>query len=251
MAARGEGGQEEGHAERKGLSPAAEDPVRARLRALVAARGEDFSGLSRLIGRNPSYIQQFLTRGTPRRLAEEDRRRLATHFGVDEAELGAPAPAASSGPPGHRLLPAGADSAADAHFGPRDWLLIPFLGRTGAPMEDEPHDAIAFAAGFLRALGAGRTGALAAVRVEGDTMAPTLLPGDQLLLDADALHPLRDGLHVLRIDGALAARRVAIHPVTHRLTLLSDNSAYPACPDCAPAALHFIGRVVWIGRTLP
>ncbi|MFA9200485.1 MAG: DUF72 domain-containing protein, partial [Cypionkella sp.] len=34
--------------------------------------------------RNPTYIQQFIKRGVPRRLSEEDRRRLAAHFGVGE-----------------------------------------------------------------------------------------------------------------------------------------------------------------------
>lgn len=45
---------------------------RAALERLIEERGEDYAGLSRLIGRNPAYVQQFIKRGTPRRLAEED-----------------------------------------------------------------------------------------------------------------------------------------------------------------------------------
>src|SRR3954454_18231006 len=67
------------------------DP-RAALAALIEARGEDYAGLSRLIGRNSAYIQQFIKRGTPRRLAEQDRRRLAAYFGVEESLLGGPEP---------------------------------------------------------------------------------------------------------------------------------------------------------------
>ena len=66
-----------------------ENSPRARLAELIAERREDMAGLSRLLGRNPAYIQQYLRRGTPRRLHEEDRRSLARYFNVDERELGA------------------------------------------------------------------------------------------------------------------------------------------------------------------
>jgi len=52
----------------------AEADGRAALARLITERGEDYAGLSRLIGRNAAYIQQFIKRGTPRRLAEPDRR---------------------------------------------------------------------------------------------------------------------------------------------------------------------------------
>ena len=68
----------------------AETDGRTALARLIGERGEDYAGLSRLIGRNAAYIQQFIKRGTPRRLAEADRRILARYFGVAEAMLGAP-----------------------------------------------------------------------------------------------------------------------------------------------------------------
>ena len=52
------------------------DP-RSVLERLCAERGEDFAGLSRMLGRNPAYIQQFVRRGVPKRLKEEERRKLA------------------------------------------------------------------------------------------------------------------------------------------------------------------------------
>ncbi|WP_288409432.1 hypothetical protein [uncultured Sphingomonas sp.] len=63
--------------------------VRATLVALAADRGESLSALSRLIGRNVAYLQQFVHRGTPERLDEADRLVLAQHFRVDERRLGA------------------------------------------------------------------------------------------------------------------------------------------------------------------
>ena len=50
---------------------------RAALERLIRERGEAYAGLSRLIGKNPSYIQQFIKRGSPKKLEEQDRQRLA------------------------------------------------------------------------------------------------------------------------------------------------------------------------------
>ncbi len=47
--------------------------IRKRLDELIATRGEDYASLSRRLGRNPTYIQQFVKRGVPRRLSETDR----------------------------------------------------------------------------------------------------------------------------------------------------------------------------------
>src|SRR5580765_6908865 len=65
--------------------------ARLILERLCAERGEDFAGLSRMLGRNPAYIQQFVRRGVPKRLKEEERRKLARYFSVPEALLGGPA----------------------------------------------------------------------------------------------------------------------------------------------------------------
>jgi len=68
----------------------AETDGRVALARLIDERGEDYAGLSRLLGRNAAYIQQFIKRGSPRRLAESDRRILARYFGVEEALLELP-----------------------------------------------------------------------------------------------------------------------------------------------------------------
>ena len=60
------------------------------LQRLCLERGEDFASLSRLLGRNAAYVHQYLNRGSPKRLAERDRRLLAEYFGIDEVVLGAP-----------------------------------------------------------------------------------------------------------------------------------------------------------------
>src|SRR5262245_15838168 len=63
------------------------DP-RQVLERLCVERRENFASLSRLIGRNDAYIQQYLRKGTPRTLKERERRTLARYFKVPESMLG-------------------------------------------------------------------------------------------------------------------------------------------------------------------
>src|SRR6478752_2465271 len=65
--------------------------ARLILERLCAERGEVFAGFSRMLVRNPAYIQQFVRRGVPKRLKEEERRKLARYFSISEALLGGPA----------------------------------------------------------------------------------------------------------------------------------------------------------------
>lgn len=63
--------------------------VRATVERLARERGETLSALSRIIGRNDAYLQQFVKRGSPRRLPEDARMRLAIVLNIDERQLGA------------------------------------------------------------------------------------------------------------------------------------------------------------------
>ena len=75
----------------------------------------------------------------------------------------------------------------------------------------------AFDERWLKALTASAPANLSIVRVEGDSMAPTLNAGDDILVDlGDCAERLRDGIYVLRIDDALVVKRLALNPVGRR-----------------------------------
>jgi transcriptional regulator with XRE-family HTH domain len=63
------------------------DAVRRRIRALVKREGTSLAEVSRAIGRNHAYLQQFVRRGTPKALPEDARHALARFFEIDESEL--------------------------------------------------------------------------------------------------------------------------------------------------------------------
>jgi phage repressor protein C with HTH and peptisase S24 domain len=82
-------------------------------------------------------------------------------------------------------------------------------------------------------------------------MTPTLNQGDDILVDrGDAAERLRDGIYVLRLDGALLVKRLSLHPVTRRISIRSDNLAYPAWEAARADDLAIIGRVIWVGRRI-
>ncbi|HEY0012917.1 MAG TPA: S24 family peptidase [Allosphingosinicella sp.] len=212
-----------------------ETGARAALARLIEEQGADYSSLSRMLGRNPAYIQQYIKRGTPRRLAEEDRRLLARYFGVAEEALGGPAPA----PVPNAGLVRVARLEVGASAGP---------GSLAGDERARGH--IAFDPAWLRRM-ASDPRRLSLIRVEGDSMVPTLADGDEILVDrGDAGERLRDGIYVLRIEDALVVKRVAPHPAGRTLTIRSDNEAYPSWLDCDPASVEIVGRVVWVGRRL-
>jgi phage repressor protein C with HTH and peptisase S24 domain len=209
--------------------------ARDTLEELVRERGEDYTSLSRLLGRNAAYIQQFIRRGVPKKLDEDDRGKLARYFGIDESLLGAP--------PAARLPVAANDLVAV----PR--LAVRASAGPGALTDGEAEAGrLGFDAKFLRRLTADPK-SVSVIRVEGDSMVPTLADGDDILVDRSAA-PLRDGIYVLRIDGALNVKRLAINPTPGHVAIHSDNPAYPSWPDCELAAIDVIGRVVWVGRRL-
>jgi phage repressor protein C with HTH and peptisase S24 domain len=205
---------------------------RARLLHLSAERGVSLSQLSALIGRNASYLQQFVRKGSPRKLEEGDRRTLARYLGVDESELGAPEEKSFT-PVGK--VPRG------------EWVDVPRLalgasaGPGAMPVEEQPIGAFRFSSRWLRGQGFDPA-MLSAIVVAGDSMEPTLRDGDEILVDRSH-RPLRDGIHVVRVDDALLVKRID----TGRpgvVALISDNSSYRPL-ELPPTEVQVIGRVVW------
>ncbi len=205
---------------------------RRKLLELAERQGASLAQLSALIGRNPAYLQQFVHRGSPRKLDEEDRSILARFFGVDEAEL--------------------RESEEKSQIGAKtrsssDWVDLPrlSLGASAGPgaiaAEELPIGALRFCARWLRKQGLDPA-QLSAIAVAGDSMEPVLRDGDEILVDRTP-RPLRDGVHVVRVGDALLVKRIDASR-GGMLALISDNPAYR--PMEVPAnEVEVIGKVVW------
>lgn len=210
------------------------DP-RRKLLDLAGDRGVSLAQLSGLIGRNASYLQQFVRKGSPRKLEENDRRTLAHFFDVAESQLGAAEENSSMQAGLAGKMPRG------------DWLDVPrlALGASAGPGalagEEQPIGAFRFAARWLRAQGLDPA-QLSAIAVAGDSMEPTLRDGDEILVDRTP-RAWRDGIHVVRVDDAVLVKRLDLAR-PGAIALVSDNPAYRPL-ELAPGDVEVIGRVVW------
>lgn len=63
------------------------DEIRRKISRLINERGLNYAQVSLKLGKNIAYIQQFIKNGSPRRLGEVERRKLAQLLNVDEQEL--------------------------------------------------------------------------------------------------------------------------------------------------------------------
>lgn len=213
------------------------DVVRARLLRLAEERGVSLASLSRMIGKNASYLQQFVRKGSPRKLEEQDRATLARFFGVDEVALERPKDNSSDGGG------TGTDLSRE-YFVDIPRLAIGASAGPGRVVENEAaFDAIGFSPRWLRAMGF-QPRLLATLAVSGDSMEPALRDGDEILVDR-SVRPLRDGIHLVRLGDVLLVKRIdTTRPDV--LTLISDNISYPPI-ECSPQDVQVIGRVVWKG----
>jgi phage repressor protein C with HTH and peptisase S24 domain len=204
---------------------------RARLLRLASENRVSLASLSAMIGRNSSYLQQYITRGSPRKLEEQDRRKLAEFFGVGESELGAP------------------EEKSFEKVSRGDWVEVPRLpleasaGPGALSAEEAPFDTFRFSARWLREQGLA-PGQLAAIRVLGDSMDPLLRDGDEILVDRTP-RAFREGVHVVRLGDALHVKLIQAIP-PDRLRLISKNPAYEPV-EVAMADVDVVGRVVWKG----
>lgn len=202
-----------------------DDEIRTAITRLAERRGASLSELSRILGRNPAYMQQFIERGSPRRLAERDRATLARYLGVAESSLG--------GPVERQLVPIPRIDAA-ASAGP------------GGLVEDDHDDgALCIDAALLRQLRV-RADRVSMIAVAGDSMVPTLADGDTILVDRGDRRGVSGAIHVVRHDGVLLVKRLARVP--GGVELVSDNPDFP--PIAVSGTPDIIGRVVWLSRAL-
>ncbi len=144
-----------------------------------------------------------------------------------------------------------------AHIPLHDALLAAGAGACNGT--EEVIDHLAFRRDWLQRIGVSASAARLA-RVQGDSMQPSLWPGDMILIDTGTDDPptrgrdprdqRRSPIYALIDNGEARVKRIE-RPTPDLMMLLSDN------PDYAPElrqgadmkAIQIIGKVVWWGHT--
>jgi len=193
------------------------------LDGLISERGETYASISRLLGRNSAYIQQFIKRGSPARLDQSDIALLALHFDVPKEVLGG------------KEWPT---------VGQRSIIKVPLLNGTGNDSRSQWRLVDAAWLGRL----CDQPASVAILPIVGEAMEPTLCNGDEVMISrVRTQESVREGLYAIRGSSEIFVRRIAIDPTKNRLTVLTDHPAYPSWQGIQRKGVDIVGRVIWIG----
>ncbi|MXO63696.1 S24 family peptidase [Qipengyuania oceanensis] len=198
--------------------------ARQALDDLIREREETYAAVSRLLGRNTAYIQQYIKRGTPARLDQSDIAQLALHFDVPAKLLG------------------GKESPSTPR---RSVITVPVIEAKGLEIARERSRIVDEA--WLKRL-CNRPAGLAILPIAGEAMQPTLQNGDEVIIQRLRSHDaLQDGLYAVRGSSETFVRRIALDPTKNRISVLTDHPAYPSWNGVQRKAINVVGRVIWIG----
>lgn len=107
---------------------------------------------------------------------------------------------------------------------------------------------IAFPPSYIEKLTKSSPRNLAIISVKGDSMVPTLMDDDVVMIDVSKRSVDFDGLFVFRFGEALHIKRVTRASKQGRILAISDNRALYDPIEYDIADVDVIGRVIWYGR---
>jgi phage repressor protein C with HTH and peptisase S24 domain len=212
--------------------------------------------LSRRCHKNHAYFQQFINRGIPAELPEKVRRAAAGVLGIREAELHA-----DDGP---ERIPIDQFEASDhvAAVAEREHhedqvqeidvragmggggLVTHEVRRHGDAADPVKAETWSFPSEFMRQELRVPAARLIVIETQGDSMTPTILPGERVLVDTGHQVPSPDGIYALRDRfGAIVVKRLQSHRREARITIISDNPHHPA-EEVGLDEIAIVGRVI-------
>ena len=124
-------------------------------------------------------------------------------------------------------------------------------GLTATENTSYPVEKVLFSGDFIRNKLRRKPEHLALIECAGDSMEPTLLNGDELLVDTSPTNLRHGSIYILRVGGALLAKRVQPR-LDGTVMILSDNPRYPPeiITPSEATPLDVIGEVLWRSGTL-
>ena len=236
------------------------DPVRRRLLRLLDESRTTMRTASQLLDRNDSYLHQFIHRGTPKVLAQDDREALAEHLGCSPDLLrhgrgfGRRARSRSKS----KAAPAPGPLPPSPYAAPRGYSAVPEIDARASAGPGAWNDEFEEAAGMwlfadplIRHEFRARPEDLRMITVDGDSMEPAISSGDRILIDVSLKVPVPPGIFVIWDGMGLVAKRIEHVPQSEppRFVLKSLNPDYDSYERLAEE-IRIVGRAVWASRRL-
>lgn len=219
------------------------DDYRKKLLSLFSQSDYDLKSASIALGKNHSYLYQHIHKGSPRKLDGDDRRKLAMLLKANERDL------LQAGEVLTDIKPIPIMDESEEGFTKVPVYDVACSAGNGVVVDSEHvlyH--LSFRTQWLKSISSAPIDKMAVIRVEGDSMQPTLSHDDTVLIDMTQTYPRGDGIYVVVYDGMLLVKRVRIDPVRSVAEILSDNPCYSPVTGLVPDQIKVAGRVIWLGR---
>lgn len=224
------------------------DKLRVRLGTAMEQRGANAKGLAKSAGLGETVVRDIMKANT-KDIQLGTIEKLARALDVPISFL---VPGDATGAQLRPVMKSDHPPIISAHAGDGAIALrhvdISYAMGAGSNFEDYPDEMpVLFDPGFLRSLTQAPPEMLFVAEGDGDSMFPTMINGDQVIIDRTQRHlTMQDRIWALSVHGAAMIKRLrTIGP--NRVRIMSDNTTIP--PDEVDADDVFIaGRVIWIGR---
>lgn len=191
--------------------------IRKRLEKYILDSGHTFREISLKIGRKDSYIQQYIKYGFPKRLNEMDRKKVCALLAIDESEMiddELRQYGVKTRILGKNDVKAEEFTVVDiCHFSRDIPVGTEIIGRMALNHQQ-----------FGDWLGGSKT-SLKLVRVDGDSMEPTISFGSLVFCDTSVNKFIGDGIYAVIVAGAILLKRVQ-KTAGNRYLLKVDNPHY-------------------------
>ena len=190
------------------------DNLRKKIENLLRDRGISLSSASTKIGKNVAYLHQFINKGSPVELPEEQRIKLANLLEVEEQEL-------TDKPLFRSLLKSKTSNVANIDMldvsaccgnGVENYSEL-VVGTWQMPLVD------------YNAMSLSSPENIKLIKATGDSMPPLIQDGDYVFVDISSQSIGSDGVYVLRLPTGLSIKRIQ-NGLTGDVIVRSDNPAY-------------------------
>ena len=207
------------------------EEIREHIKNLCVARHLSLREVSLAIGKESSYLFQYIKKGVPKHLPIQTAQKLAIVLEVPVQDI--------------------MDVDLEAIRTAEDIVRIDVIDVSaccGNGQEVSTETVIGqqlMTRNALRQYTFSPPESIKIIRAVGDSMLPTINPNDIVWVDISTKTPSSDGLYLLRVGNDLLIKRIQIDPFTNQATIKSDNPAYASFVRPSYTEVPVVGKIIY------